>query len=160
MHVSQHFYSACYFDDTFNAPVDFFTLCRGVGLRVLFLLRFHKAICLLQFSFSYASAKFSFKGIIEDPLTTFYFPMSFYNSNIICIAFFVLFFVALFVDYFWVRKFLFLFYDVISIRRWGSSNDVAGGIWDVPMFGDSPLGSTKVPSLGFLGLVTNLLSNL
>ena len=33
-------------------------------------------------------------------------------------------------------------------------------MWDVPKFGDIPLGSTKVPSSGFLGLVTIRLLNL
>ena len=32
--------------------------------------------------------------------------------------------------------------------------------WDIPKFGDIPLGSTKVPSLGLLGLVTSGLLNL
>ena len=46
----------------------------------------------------------------------------------------MLFFVALFVDYFWVRKFFLLFEDAIIIRRWGSGDDVAGSMWDVPRF--------------------------
>ena len=33
-------------------------------------------------------------------------------------------------------------------------------MWDVPRLKDIPLGSTKVPSSGFLGLVTSGLSNL
>ena len=33
-------------------------------------------------------------------------------------------------------------------------------MWDVPRFRDIPLGSEKVPSLRFLGLVTSGLSNL
>ena len=65
----------------------------------------------------------------------------------------VVFFVALFVEYFWVRKFLFLFEGAIIIRRWGSSDDAAGGMWDAPRFGDIPLGSAKVSSSGFLGLI-------
>ena len=76
--------------------------------------------------FSYASANVSFKEIIKDPLTTFDFSVSFCNSNLICIAFSVLFFVALFVEYFWVRNFLLLFEGAIIICRWGSSDDVAG----------------------------------
>ena len=53
---------------------------------------------------------------------------------------------SLFVEYFWVRKFLLLSQDAIFIRRWGSGDDVAGGMWNVPRFRDIPLGSTKVPS--------------
>ena len=48
----------------------------------------------------------------------------------------------------------FFFEGAIIIRRWGSGDDAAGGMWDVPSFGDIPLGSAKVPSLGFLGLTT------
>ena len=33
-------------------------------------------------------------------------------------------------------------------------------MWDVPRFENIPFGSAKVPSLGFLGLVTSGLSNL
>ena len=33
-------------------------------------------------------------------------------------------------------------------------------MWDVPRFGDIPLGYVKVPSSGFLGLVASWLSNL
>ena len=112
----QHFCGACYFDDTFDAPVNVEPLCIGVALRVLFLLRFHRAICLLQFSFSSAPANFSFKGIIRYPLTTFEFPKSFCNSNLNCIVFLVLCFVTLFVEYFGVIKFLFLSEGVIIIR--------------------------------------------
>ena len=85
---------------------------------MLFLLRFQKALRLLQFYFSCVSANFSFKGIIGDPLTTFEFLVSIYDSNLICIAFFVLFYVALFVEYFWIRKFLLLSDDAIVIYRW------------------------------------------
>ena len=109
-------------------PINVLPLCIGVGLQVPFLLQFHKALCLLQFSFSCASTNFYLKGIIEDPLTTFDFLVSFCNSNLICIAFFVSFFVALFVEYFWVREFLFLFEGAIINRRWGSSDDVVGGV--------------------------------
>ena len=42
------------------------------------LLRTHEALYPLQFSFSYASMNFSFKGIFGDPLTTFNFTMSFF----------------------------------------------------------------------------------
>ena len=72
----------------------------------------------------------------------------------------MLFFVALIVEYFWVRKFFLLSKGAIIIRRRGSSDDVVGGMWDVPRFENIPLGSVKVPSLGFLGLVTSGLSNL
>ena len=82
-------------------------------------------------------------------MITFKFSVSFYNSNLICIAFFVLFSVALFVEYFWVRKFFLLFEDAILICRWHSGDDVAGGMWDVPRFGDIPLVSARVPSLRF-----------
>ena len=49
---------------------------------------------------------------------------------------------------------MFLFEGAIIIRQWGSGDDVVGDMWDVPRFGDIPLGSAKVPSSGFLGLVT------
>ena len=123
----------------------------GVGLR---------ALCLLQFYFSYVIENFSFKGIIRDPLTTFNFPMRKFDSNLVCLAFFVLFSVALFVEYFWVRKFLLLSKDVIVIRWWGSGDDAVGDMWDVPKSGDMPLGSSRVLSSGFLGLVASWLSNL
>ena len=86
-------------DDTFNVPVDVLPLHMGVGLRVLFPLRLHRALCLLQFYFSRASENFSFKGTIGDPLTTFDFLMSFCNSNLVCIAFYV--FVFVFVFFLW-----------------------------------------------------------
>ena len=135
MNVSQRFCGACCLDGTFNVPVDVLTLCIGVGIRVMFLLRFHKALCLLQFYFSCASANFSFKGIIRDRLTTFDFPVSICDSNLICIAFFV----AMFVEYFWVRKFFLLFEDAIFIRRWGSGDDAVGSMWDVPRFWGHPI---------------------
>ena len=69
-------------------------------------------------------------------------------------------FVALFVEYFWVRGFLFLSEGVIINRRWGFGDDAAGGVWDIPRFGDIPLGYVKVPSSGFLDLVTSGLLNL
>ena len=72
----------------------------------------------------------------------------------------MLFFVALFVEYFWVGKFLFLFEGAIIICRWGSGDDIVGGLWDIPRFGAIPLGYVKVPSSGFLGFVTSGLSNL
>ena len=101
----------------------------GVGLRVLFPLRLHRALCLLQFYFSRASANFSFKGIIGDPMINFKFSVIFYNSNLICITFFVLFSVTLFVEYFWVIKFFLLFEDAIVIFRWRSGVDAAGGLF-------------------------------
>ena len=105
-HVSQHVYGAWCPDGAFNVLVDVFHIYIGVRLRLLFLLRFHKALCLLQFYFSCVSTNFSFKGIIGDPLTTFEFSMSICDSNLVCLTFFMLFYVALFVEYFWVRKFL------------------------------------------------------
>ena len=124
-HVSQHVCGTWCLDGAFNVPIDVLPLHIGVGLRVLFLLRFHKALCLLQFYFSRVSANFSFKGIIGDLLTTFDIPVSICDSNLICIAFFVLFYVALFIEYFWVRKFLLLSKDAIVIRRWGFGDDTA-----------------------------------
>ena len=50
-----------------------------------------------------------------------------------------MFFVALFVEHLWVRKFLFLYEGANIVRRWGS---------------------TKVPGSGFLGFVTSGLLNL
>ena len=93
-------------------------------------------------------------------MTTFDFPMSICDSNLVCIAFFVLFFVALFVEYFRVRKCLLLFEDAIINRRCGSGDDVIGGMWDVPRFGDIPLGYERVLSSRFLRLVASWLSNL
>ena len=82
--------------------------------------------------FSCVFANFSFKGIIGDPLKNFDFLVSIYDSNLVFITFFMLFSVALFVEYFWVRKFLLLSENVIVIRRWGSSDDATGGMWGVP----------------------------
>ena len=64
--------------------VDIIPLYIGVRLRVLPLLLFHKAFCLLQFRFSCAFANFSFKGIIGGPLTTFNFPVSFFKLRLYC----------------------------------------------------------------------------
>ena len=72
----------------------------------------------------------------------------------------MLFFVALFVEYFWVIKFLFLSEGAIIIRRWGCGDDAAGSFWDIPRFGGIRLGSVKVPSSGFLGLLPSGLLNL
>ena len=95
----------------------------------MFPLRFHITLCLLQFHFSYSSANFFFKGIIGDFLTTFDFPVSFCNSNLACIAFCVVFFfLALFVEYSWVIKFLFIYEGAIIIRQWGSGDDDASGV--------------------------------
>ena len=66
----------------------------------------------------------------------------------------------MFVEYFWVRKFLLLSEAAIVIRRCGSGDDAVGSMWDVPRFRFIPLGSVKVPSLGFLGIGTSGLSNL
>ena len=110
-HVSQYVYDACCPDGTFNVPVDVSPLYIGVGLVVLFPLLLHRDFCLLQFYFSYASANFLFKGIIRDPLTTFDFLVSFCNSNLICITFFVLFF---FIFYLF---FIFLWPCLLSILR-------------------------------------------
>ena len=85
-HVSQYVYDACCLDGTFNVPVDVLPLYIGVGLRVMFPLLLHKACSLLQFYFSCASANFSFKGIIEDPLIAFNLLVSFCNSNLVCNA--------------------------------------------------------------------------
>ena len=67
---------------------------------------------------------------------------------------------ALFVEYSWVRKFLFLIEGPIIIRRWGFGDDAASGVWDIPRFEDIPLGYVKVPSSRLLGLVTSGLLNL
>ena len=55
---------------------------------------------------------------------------------------------------------MFLFEGAIIIHRRGSSDDAAGGVLDIPMFGEIPLGSAKVPSSGYLGHVTSGLLNL
>ena len=67
---------------------------------------------------------------------------------------------ALFVEYFWVIKFLFLFEGENIVRQWGSGDDVTGWVWGVPWFKDIPLGFAKVPGSGFLGFVTSGLLNL
>ena len=67
---------------------------------------------------------------------------------------------ALSVEYFYVRKLLFVSKGANIIHRWGSSDDVAGCVWGIPKFRDIPLGFVRVPSSGFLGLVTSGLSNL
>ena len=56
---------------------------------------------------------------------------------------------ALFIKYFWVRKFLFLSKGAIIICRWGSGDDTACGFWDILRFGGIPLGYVMVPSSGF-----------
>ena len=48
----------------------------------------------------------------------------------------------------------------IIMRWWGSSDDAASSVWDIPRFGNIPLGFVKVPSSGLLGLVTSGLLNL
>ena len=67
---------------------------------------------------------------------------------------------TLFVEYSWVRKFLFINEGAIIIRQWGSGDDATSGVWDIPRFGDIPLGFAKVPSSGLLGLITGGLLNL
>ena len=62
--------------------------------------------------------------------------------------------------FFFVRKFLFLSEGAIIIRRWGPGDDAVGGFWEIPRFRILPLGYVKVPSSGFIGLVTSGLSNL
>ena len=71
-----------------------------------------------------------------------------------------MFFVALFVEYFWVRKFLSLYEGANIVRGWGSGDDAAGWVWGIPKFRDIPLGSVKVPGSWFLGFVTSGLLNL
>ena len=63
----QHFCGACYFDDTFDALVNVEPLCIGVALRVLFLLRFHRTICLLQFLSPVLLQTFLSKESLEIP---------------------------------------------------------------------------------------------
>ena len=117
----------------------------------MFLLRFHKALCLLRFYFSRVFANFYFKGIIGDLLTTFDFSVSIYDSNLFCIAFFVLFSMATFVEYFWVRKFSLPFEDAIVIRWLGSGDDAVGN--KCPQVS----GFARVPSSGFLDHVPSWL---
>ena len=104
-------------------PLMFCTYIYGLGSGCFPLSRFHKALCLLEFSFSCVSTNFSFEGIIGDPLTTFNFPMSF--SKLVCILFFA-FFVALFIEYFWDIKFIFLSEGANIVRLWGFGDDAAG----------------------------------
>ena len=113
-------------------PVDVSPLHIGAGLRVLHLLLFHKAFCLLLFRFSYASTNFSFQGIIGGPLTTFNFSVRF--SNFICIASVVLF-MSPFVEYFWVRKFFLslrersTFAAGVSMMRPYAVSKILLGLW-------------------------------
>ena len=67
---------------------------------------------------------------------------------------------VLFVEYYLVIKFLFLSEGAIIIRQWGFGDDATSDVWNILRFGDIPLGSAKVPSLGLLGLVTSGLSDL
>ena len=55
---------------------------------------------------------------------------------------------ALFIEWFWVRKFLFLSKGADIIFQWGSSDDAPGCVWVIPRFKDIPLGSATVPGLG------------
>ena len=55
---------------------------------------------------------------------------------------------ALFVEWFWVRKFLFLSESADIIRQWGAGYDAPGCVWGIPRFIDIPLGFTKVPCDG------------
>ena len=71
-----------------------------------------------------------------------------------------MFFVTLFVEYFWVIKFLSLSKGANIVRRWSFGDDAAGWVWGIPRFRDIPLGSAKVPGSGFLGFVTSGLLNL
>ena len=59
--------SACCPNGTFNASVDVLTSHIGVELRVLPLLRFHKALCLLQFPFPVLLQTFLSKELSEIP---------------------------------------------------------------------------------------------
>ena len=65
-------------------PLMFHPYIYGVRLRVLPLLLFHKAFCLLQFRFSYAFPNFYFKEIIGGPSTTFNFSVSFLKLSLHC----------------------------------------------------------------------------
>ena len=78
----------------------------------------------------------------------------FFFSKLVCISLFA-FFVALFVGYSWVRRFLFLSKVTDIVCRWGSGDDAAGWVWGVPRFRDIPLGPAKVSGLGFLGSVAS-----
>ena len=55
---------------------------------------------------------------------------------------------ALFVEWFWVRKFSFISEGADIIRRWGFGDDAPDCMWGIPRFRDIPLGSAKVPSSG------------
>ena len=85
----------------------------------------------------------------------------FFQLKFCLLALFVLllllffFFLALFVEYFWVRKFLFLSKGAIIIHSRGSGDDIADDVWDIPKFGDILVSFAKVPSSGFLGLVSS-----
>ena len=97
-------------------PVDVSLLYIGVGPRGFPFLRLRKALYLLQIPFSCVFVNFYLRGIVGDPFTTFNFPVSFF-CKLVCISFFV-FFVALFVEYFLVRGFLFLPKGANIVRRW------------------------------------------
>ena len=99
-------------------PVDVLPLYIGLGFRGFLFLRFCKALFLLQIPFSRVSMNCSLRGIVRDPFTTFKFSVFFF-SKLVCISF-LAFFVALFVEYFRVRKFSFLPKGANFVRRWGS----------------------------------------
>ena len=61
---------------------------------------------------------------------------------------FLFLFLALFVEWFWVRKFLLLSEGADIICQWGAGDDAPSCVWGIPSFKDIPLGSTKVPGLG------------
>ena len=55
---------------------------------------------------------------------------------------------ALFGEWFWVRKFLFLSEGADIICQWGVGDDAPGCVWGIPRFRDIPLGSVKVLDSG------------
>ena len=119
------------------------------------LLLFHKAFCLLQFRFSYASANFSFKGIIGGLSTTFNFSVSFFKLHLYCpCCVFCVSVCRVFLGY----KSFAAFKGAFIVLRLG--DEVVGRFWDTPRYEVIPLGLTKLPSPRFLGFVTGGLSNL
>ena len=87
-------------------------------------------------------------------MKTFNFPMSFFKSclyRLLCVFFF-------FISFFGLESFCFFLRVRASFIAGVLVMMLCGGC--ITRFRDNPLGFSKVPSSGFLGLVTSGLSNL
>ena len=134
--------------------VDILPLYIEVELRVLPLLRFYKALCLFQFPFSCASTKNFFRRNHRRSHENFQFSDEFFQimfvSPSLCFFFFI--------SFFGLESFCFFLRVRASFITGVLVMMLCGGC--ITRFRDNPLGFSKVPSSGFLGLVTSGLSNL